>query len=120
MRIGLAVVILVAIGEKDSSHGRTKHIDTQYHFIREKIADRTLRFEWISTHKQVADILTKSLPSRIFLRFQSQLVFPTSHSSTQNELNEEEKSNESTNTHSQKGVTTTHMRHESDVQVERE
>ena len=110
----------IAIGEKDSSHGRTKHIDTQYHFIREKIADRTLQVKWISTHDQMADILTKSLAPRIFHRFRDELVYPTSQTRVNTQSNTEEKSNQSINTQSHMGGTTTHTSDGSGLHGERE
>jgi len=70
----------IAIAEAVSSHGRTKHIDTQYHFIREKIASKILEIRWISTGEQIADILTKALTPCKFRKFQSQLVVPTNGS----------------------------------------
>jgi hypothetical protein len=42
-------------------HERSKHIDTRYHFIREKVADGKVAVEYVSTTNQLADILTKAL-----------------------------------------------------------
>lgn len=42
-------------------HKRTKHIDVQFHFIREKFEEDNFELEYINTDEQVADILTKSL-----------------------------------------------------------
>lgn len=42
-------------------HKRTKHIDIQYHFIREKYQDNQFSLEYVSTDEQIADILTKAL-----------------------------------------------------------
>jgi hypothetical protein len=42
-------------------HHRTKHIDIQYHFIREKIKDKLTNLIFIPTEKQLADGLTKPL-----------------------------------------------------------
>ena len=42
-------------------HHRTKHIDIQYHFIREKIKDKSTNLVFIPTEKQLADGLTKPL-----------------------------------------------------------
>jgi hypothetical protein len=47
----------------EGHHARTKHINVRYHYIREQIADGQLAMQYISTDKQVADILTKSLPA---------------------------------------------------------
>ncbi|KAD5961380.1 hypothetical protein E3N88_12853 [Mikania micrantha] len=45
-------------------HGRSKHIDTRYHFIRECVEEELVKIEHVSEEKQKADILTKAL-SRI-------------------------------------------------------
>jgi hypothetical protein len=42
-------------------HARTKHIDVDYHFIREKIFNKDLITRYISTHSQPSDIFTKGL-----------------------------------------------------------
>ncbi|GJV61903.1 uncharacterized mitochondrial protein-like protein [Tanacetum coccineum] len=44
------------------SHKRAKHIDLDYHFIRELVASDKLYTKFIPTKLQVADIFTKSLP----------------------------------------------------------
>lgn len=43
-------------------HKRTKHIDIQYHFIREKFESREIDISYIATTQQLADIMTKALP----------------------------------------------------------
>jgi hypothetical protein len=40
---------------------KTKHIDIHYHFIRKKIISGEIHVEHVSTHDQLADILTKPL-----------------------------------------------------------
>jgi hypothetical protein len=42
-------------------HHRTKHIDTRYHFIREKICDNVISLEYTKSSHMPADILTKPL-----------------------------------------------------------
>ncbi|WVZ48786.1 hypothetical protein U9M48_000195 [Paspalum notatum var. saurae] len=42
-------------------HARTKHIEVDYHFVRERVAQRLLDIQIISTHDQIADGLTKVL-----------------------------------------------------------
>nr|GEV03595.1 ribonuclease H-like domain, reverse transcriptase, RNA-dependent DNA polymerase [Tanacetum cinerariifolium] len=48
-------------------HGRSKHIDTKYHFIRECVERKDLQVEFINKEYQKADILTKALPKIKFL-----------------------------------------------------
>jgi len=40
-------------------HARTKHIEIDYHFIREKVANKDVVVRYINTRNQVADIFTK-------------------------------------------------------------
>uniref|UniRef100_A0A251VAV7 Putative zinc finger, CCHC-type n=1 Tax=Helianthus annuus TaxID=4232 RepID=A0A251VAV7_HELAN len=43
-------------------HGRSKHIDTKYHFIRECIERGQISVQHVSGNMQKADIMTKALP----------------------------------------------------------
>ena len=43
-------------------HARMKHIEIDFHFIREQVAARRLRVCIISSQDQRADLLTKALP----------------------------------------------------------
>jgi hypothetical protein len=47
-------------------HERSKHIDTRFHFIREKVGEGKVDVEHIGTNGQLADMLTKAL-SRVKL-----------------------------------------------------
>ena len=42
-------------------HARTKHIEVDYHFVRERVAQKLLNIQFVSTHDQVADGFTKAL-----------------------------------------------------------
>ena len=44
-------------------HERTKHIEIDYHFIREKIASGCVATSFVNSNDQLADIFTKSLRS---------------------------------------------------------
>ena len=48
-------------------HERTKHIGVRYHFIRDIFADGDVILKKISTHDNVADMMTKSLTEAKFL-----------------------------------------------------
>ena len=47
-------------------HACTKHIDIDYHFVREKVALGFLITKFVSSEDQVANIFTKALPRRQF------------------------------------------------------
>ncbi|CAM8937083.1 unnamed protein product [Rhodiola kirilowii] len=42
-------------------HERTKHIEVDCHFIREKLADNTISTAYVTTNEQLGDIFTKAL-----------------------------------------------------------
>jgi hypothetical protein len=43
-------------------HQRSKHIQIQYHWIHELVADDIIRITHCHAHEQTADVLTKALP----------------------------------------------------------
>ncbi|KAF3659392.1 putative LRR receptor-like serine/threonine-protein kinase EFR-like [Capsicum annuum] len=51
----------IAMTKNPSFHSRTKHIDVHFHFICDLVAKEQIIVKHCSTHKQLADILTKSL-----------------------------------------------------------
>ena len=42
-------------------HSRMKHLALDYHFVRQQVQNRTVRVSHVSTHDQLADVLTKPL-----------------------------------------------------------
>jgi hypothetical protein len=45
-------------------HGRTKHVEVDFHFVRERVANKLLDVTLISTDDQVADGFTKPLMAK--------------------------------------------------------
>jgi transposase InsO family protein len=51
----------LAVAENPEHHSRMKHLDIQYHWIREKVAHKQIVLNYIPTNQNVADIFTKGL-----------------------------------------------------------
>lgn len=50
-------------------HGRSKHIDSRYHFLKYQMNKRNLKVEYCKSEVQLADILTKPLKKIRFDEF---------------------------------------------------
>lgn len=55
-------------------HARTKHIEIDYHFVRERVAQKKLQVRFISSKDQLADIFTKGLGSPRFQELRDKLT----------------------------------------------
>ena len=51
----------IALAKNPVHHARSKHIDIQHHFIREKIESNEIEISYKSTDDMIADALTKPL-----------------------------------------------------------
>ena len=57
------------------NHQRTKHINGKYHFSKQQIKQKTIKFKYKPTDKMIADILTKgSIPASQFEKLRSKLL----------------------------------------------
>jgi hypothetical protein len=54
-------------------HGRVKHVEIDYHFVRERIAKGLLHIDYVPTGDQVVDGFTKPLSVRPFKNFKHNL-----------------------------------------------
>jgi hypothetical protein len=54
-------------------HQRTKHIEMDIHFVREKVARGQFRVLHVSSRHQITDIFTKGLPLILFQYFRNSL-----------------------------------------------
>ena len=57
----------IALAKNASQHGRTKHIDIQQHFVREKQSEGYIDVQFIPTKDELADGLTKPLAGEAFM-----------------------------------------------------
>jgi len=63
-------------------HQRTKHVEIDLHFVRERVALGDVRVLHVPTTSQFADIFTKGLPTSVFTEFRSSLNIRSSDAST--------------------------------------
>jgi hypothetical protein len=54
-------------------HGRVKHVKIDYHFIRERVANKQLEIRPIASKDQVANGFTKVLSTQLMQNFQNNL-----------------------------------------------
>lgn len=54
-------------------HERTKHIDLDCHFTREKVMEGLIELSYLPTQSQLADVLTKIMPSAQFCTLLSKI-----------------------------------------------
>ena len=58
---------------RDSSDALLNHIDVAYHFVHEKVNDKSINMKYCSTDRMLADIMTKGLPRQTFQKFRNML-----------------------------------------------
>jgi len=58
----------IALAKNPVHHARSKHIDIQYHFVREQIILGAVVLKYLETKEMTADVLTKPLPRPAFER----------------------------------------------------
>ena len=56
----------IDIGHNPVQHDRTKHVEIDRHFIKEKLNSGSICTPFVKSGEQLADVLTKSLASRSF------------------------------------------------------
>jgi hypothetical protein len=63
----------IKIAYNPYEHSRTKHIDIRHHFLRDHVNKGDIIISHIGTNDQLANIFTKPLDQKWFLKLQSEL-----------------------------------------------
>ena len=53
----------ISVSKNPEHHGRMKHLDLRFYWLRDAVNDKVIRPSFIPTSQQVADIFTKALPA---------------------------------------------------------
>ena len=56
----------IDISHNPIQHDRTKHVEVDRHFIKQNLEAKIIRFLFVKSENQLADILTKAVCSRSF------------------------------------------------------
>ena len=57
---------IVNMSKNPVLHSNTKHISIKYHMLREKVAEKEIRLEYVSIKEKITNIFTKPLPTGTF------------------------------------------------------
>jgi transposase InsO family protein len=67
----------IKLASNPIAHARHKHTSLKFHFVRELVKRNLIRFEWISTDENIADIMTKPLSKVQFRKLRYTLMGST-------------------------------------------
>lgn len=63
----------ICIANNPVNHGKTKHIQIKYHFVREAIQQKVIDVHYCSTDRMLADIFTKALSAAQFVKLRTDM-----------------------------------------------
>jgi hypothetical protein len=63
----------IRMADNPIEHSRTKHIDIQYHFLRDHQQNGDIEIAYVSTKEQLTDIFTKPLDEKTFSKLRNEL-----------------------------------------------
>lgn len=55
-------------------YARTKHVEIDYHFVRERVVHKSLLVQYTPSEEQLVDIMTKPLPTQRFQSLRNKLT----------------------------------------------
>ncbi|PNY02594.1 copia protein [Trifolium pratense] len=73
MRLNIDNKSAISLAKNPIAHGRSKHIETKYHFLRNQVSKDKLTVVHCRTNVQIADILTKPLRADRFKELKNML-----------------------------------------------
>ena len=56
----------IQIAQNPVQHDRTKHVEVDRHFIKEKLEAKIIKLPFVKSEDQLADVLTKAVSNRVF------------------------------------------------------
>ncbi|CAL9017956.1 unnamed protein product, partial [Prunus brigantina] len=68
----------ISLASNPVFHARTRHVEVDYHYVREKVVRQELDVRYLATHDQIADIFTKGLSIPRFQLLTSKLPMRSS------------------------------------------
>ncbi|OIT01020.1 putative mitochondrial protein, partial [Nicotiana attenuata] len=71
----------IYLAQNPVQHARTKHVEIDIHFVREKVAAGILQVHYVPSQDQLADLFTKALPSPRLLFLRNKLCILPDHAS---------------------------------------
>ena len=63
----------INLAKNPIAHGRSKHIEMRFHYLREQVADGKMNVEHCRTENQIADIMTKGVQVEVFRRLRAMM-----------------------------------------------
>ena len=64
---------MIAMIKNPQHHGKTKHIDSKFHYIREMVTMNKIELRYCKSDKMIADILTKGIGKIQFAKLRSMI-----------------------------------------------
>jgi hypothetical protein len=63
----------ISLAKHPTAHGRTKHIDTRYNYLRDQVGEKKLEVEYCCSQDHKADMMTKALSALRFNQLREML-----------------------------------------------